>query len=123
MDKHPLNLALRFGLELAALYAVGRWAWQQGGSLLWQWLFVLLSLAVFMGIWVTFNVPNDPSRSGKAPVVVRGWLRLLIELILFGSAVLALFSIGSATAGWVIAGLLIFHYAISYERIIWLLKR
>lgn len=123
MGRHPLNLALRFGLELAALYGIGQWAWSMGASTLSKWTLLLLSLAVFMVIWGTFNVPGDPSRSGKAPVPVRGWLRLLLELMLFTLAILALFSTGMNLIGYSLGILLIIHYATSYDRIIWLLKR
>jgi hypothetical protein len=123
MHKHPLNLTLRFILELAALFGVGQWAWKLGTTPALNWVFLVVSLVIFMGIWVIFNVPGDPSRSGKAPVVVRGWLRLVIELTLFGLSVWAFFSSGFVITVWVMSGLLIFHYAVSYERIQWLLAQ
>lgn len=79
MGSHPVNLAPRFLLELAALLALGIWEWQQSES----WLRFVLVLAVPIiaaAIWGTLNVPHDPSRSGAAPVVVPGVLRLDIEL-------------------------------------------
>jgi hypothetical protein len=30
MGSHPLNLAVRFALELSALAALGVWGWRQG---------------------------------------------------------------------------------------------
>lgn len=29
-------------------------------------------------------MPNDPSRSGEAPVEVHGWIRLAVELVILG---------------------------------------
>ena len=74
-------------------------------------------------IWGTFTVPNDPSRSGSAPVAVRGIIRLLIELGFFFAAFWALLEMGYATTGWFFAIIVIIHYAISYDRIIWLLSK
>ena len=123
MDKHPLNLALRFGLELAAVYGVGQWAWDQADTSILNWTYLILAITMFMTIWAVFNVPGDPSRSGKAPVVVRGWVRLAIELALFGLAVWALISNGKESFGWTLGILLVIHYAISFARIKWLLER
>jgi hypothetical protein len=35
-------------------------------------------------LWGTFNVPNDPSRSGAAPLRVSGATRLALELSILG---------------------------------------
>jgi hypothetical protein len=32
MGSHPVNLAVRFLLELAALFSIGSWGWQQGSG-------------------------------------------------------------------------------------------
>mgnify|MGYP001828086701 CR=1 FL=1 len=82
-------------------------------------IFIPLLAAV---AWGTFNVPNDPSRSGKAPVPVPGWTRLLIELALFGSASWALHDL-SPTYGWIFGFVTLLHYVLSYDRIGWLLNR
>jgi hypothetical protein len=119
MGGHPLNLGLRFFLELAALYCIGYWGWtQHDGALRYLMAFGLPFLAAV--IWGTFRVPGD----GGAPLVrVPGILRLLIEAIFFGFAVWGLFEAGAATAGWIIGALTLFHYVISYDRIGWLLKQ
>ncbi len=72
----------RFFLEVIAFLAIGWWGSSLANS--WGSVFLGIALAVFaMMIWGVFNVPNDPSRSGKAPVVVPGKMRLLIELFIF----------------------------------------
>ncbi len=75
MGSHSLNLALRFLLELAALGAMGYWGWtQHEGPVRWRWAIGLPLVAAVL--WGTFAVPNDPSRSGQAPVPIPGILRL-----------------------------------------------
>jgi hypothetical protein len=63
-----------------------------------------------------------PSRSEKAPVPVPGVVRLLVELVILGSATLALFSL-NPTYGWIFSIVTLLHYIISYDRINWLLER
>lgn len=119
MGQHPLNLVLRFVLELVALYCIGYWGWTQSeGALRYLMAFGLPLLAAV--IWGTFRVPGD----GGAPRVrVSGIVRLLIEVMFFGFAIWGLFDSGATTAGWILGGLTLFHYLISYDRIGWLLKQ
>jgi len=122
LGSNPVNLAVRFLLELAALIAIGAWGW----SLTDEWpryLAVVGLPLVAAALWGVFAVPDDPSRSGRAPVPVPGVLRLLLELAFFAFAVWALFDIGSSTLGWVLAGVVVLHYAASYDRIAWLLRQ
>jgi len=67
MSLHPISLALRFLLELAALIALGLWGAHQAGIAL-----ALALPATAAALWGIFAVPGDPSRSGKAPVPVSG---------------------------------------------------
>ena len=120
MSQNPLNLVLRFLLEIVALLALGAWAKAQFPGMLGFVLMILIPLiaAVF---WGTFNVKDDPSRSGKAPVPVPGFIRLLLELFFFGSATWALFAF-NPTYGWIFGLVVLAHYILSYDRIAWLLK-
>ena len=121
MGFHPLNLALRFLLEMSALGALGYWGWtQQEGPIRWLWAIGAPLVAAVL--WGTFAVPNDPSRSGQAKIPTSGILRLLLELSLFTVATIALVASQRVTAGWILAAVTLFHYAISYDRILWLLK-
>ena len=123
MGSHPLNLILRFLLELAALATLGIWGWQYGDG---SWLGYMLAAGlpiIAAVVWGVFNVPNDPSRSGKAPVVVPGIVRLIIELLLFALATWALYDLSYVLLSWVLAGVVMLHYLISYNRIIWLIKQ
>ena len=121
MSQNPFNLAFRFLLELIALFAIGALAKAQFPGALGFLLMIVLPLIAAI-VWGTFNVKGDPSRSGKAPVPVPGILRLLIELDIFGSAIWALFSL-NPTYGWIFGIIVLLHYLLSYDRILWLLKR
>ncbi len=121
MGSHPINLALRFLLELAALIAVAYWGWHQTEGIM-QFVSVIGLPLLWMMLWGIFNVPDDPSRSGKAPVKVPGWVRLLLEIVLFGSAVWALYDLSLMWISLMVGGLLILHYVLSYDRMGWLLR-
>lgn len=118
MANSPINLALRFGLEIAALVALGYWGWTQNAGL-WRIAAVVGLPLIAAILWGTFRVPGDP---GDAPVAVPGIVRLLVEALVFGGAVMALFAAKQQSAAWLLLGLLAFHYAISYDRIQWLLS-
>ena len=122
MGSHPLNLALRFLLELAAWGAVGVWGWKFTGAPLRYLLAIGLPLLV-MALWGIFAVPNDPSRSGHAPIPVSGVVRLLLEGVVFAAGVLALWGAGYPRWGIMLAIVIVLHYAISYDRIGWLLRQ
>lgn len=115
------NIALRLLLELAALAGLG-WA---GYHLVEGWPRLLPAIALpLVGavLWGTFNVPGDPSRSGRAPVPVKGAIRLLIEMVvLFGGAA-GFFFAGAKVVGAVLAALIVLHLAFSTERLRWVLE-
>ena len=79
---HPVNLLFRFLLELTVLGVVAIWSWKSIES--WAGMVLAFVIPFVMAvIWGTFAVPDDPSRSGKAPVPTPGALRLLLELLFF----------------------------------------
>jgi hypothetical protein len=80
------NLILRFLLELAALVGFATLAWLSVSGW-WRFVVALLVVLIAMALWGVFAVPDDPSRSGNAPVPVPGAVRLVLELtILLGGA-------------------------------------
>jgi len=122
MGSHPANLMLRFLLELCVLAVGGYWGWSVSRGftrflLVWG---VPLLLAI---VWGTFAVPDDPSRSGRAPIPVPGVLRLLLELANFCFGVWALYSLGHPVPGLILAVLVVVHYLLSYDRITWLVHQ
>lgn len=122
MGGHPLNLALRFGLELAALGSLGLWGWHAGEGALRPVLAVGLPLAGAVG-WGVFAVPDDPSRSGGAPVPVPGVVRLGLELALFAAAVWCLLDLGSGRFAVGLGVVVTLHYVASYDRVGWLVRQ
>ena len=121
MGKNPINLALRFLLEMAGLAIFAVWGWNWGSGR-WRFLPAIFVPLVFAALWGIFAVNEDPSRSGKTVVPTPGVLRLFLELTFFTLATLALFDLGLKTQGTVFAIVVFIHYAISYDRIMWLFK-
>ena len=122
MGSNPINLAFRFLLELTAIFIYGYWGWNTSAGPLRYFLTPGLPLAA-AAIWGTFTVPDDPSRSGKAPIPIPGILRLFLEIVFFSLAVYLLMISGRERPGWIFAGAVLVHYLLSYDRILWLLKQ
>ena len=117
-----LNLALRFLLEVGALISFAAVGWTLGPG----WTSWLLAIAFPVGaatIWGTFNVPNDPSRSGGAPIPVPGTVRLLLEAGFFSLALAASVITASPIVTVTFAILIAVHYAFASARIQWLLNQ
>ncbi|MDQ4077971.1 MAG: YrdB family protein [Chloroflexota bacterium] len=119
MNDHPINLALRFLLELAALGALGYWGWTTHEGI-WRLVWAVGLPLVAAILWGTFRVPGDP---GHAPVPVPGPVRLLLELAFFGSAVWLLTVADRSLVALILGVLVTLHYLVSYDRIIWLLTK
>ena len=118
MHNHPLNLLLRFLLELIILFAIGRWAYFSYEGML-KYLMMIVLPAGGAAAWGIFRVPAD---HGKGVIAIRGYIRLIMEVIFFLSGWYCLNESGmKTTAAW-FAILSIIHYIISYKRIILLLK-
>lgn len=120
MGSHPINLAIRFLLEVLALVSTGIWGWRQSDGWL-RFLFAFGIPILLMAIWGTFAVPNDPSRSGAAPIPVPGMIRLAIELAIFAGATWAIYDIGATRLSWAFGVIVAIHYIVSYDRIMWLI--
>lgn len=114
------NLALRFGLELGALAGLGLAAWKLTSGPA-RWAAVALVPLTAAAIWGVFNVLNDPSRSGAAPIVVSGLTRLAIEVAILGAGAAAIWFAGRRDLGIAFTALIVFHYAASTSRIEWLI--
>jgi len=119
MGKNPLNLALRFFLEIAALASMGFWGWNQFDGA-FSYVFGLGVPVIAAAAWGIFRVPGD---GGQPLVRVPGTIRLLIEVLFFGFAAWCLFDAHAVSTGWLFAGTVVIHYLISYDRIAWLLQQ
>ena len=116
----PWNLALRFVLEMVALGGVGAGAWAiTSGD--WRWIAVVAAPVVVAVAWGVFNVPGDPSRSGRAPVPVPGLVRLIIEVDVFVIGAVGWVVAGSAALGLLLVLAALGHYLGSLPRVRWLL--
>jgi hypothetical protein len=122
MGSHPVNLILRFLLEMMALVSLGIWGWKQSES--WFRLILAIAIPVFMAIiWGVFAVPDDPSRSGAAPVITAGFVRLIIEFGIFSFAIWSLQDMGWGKTSFFFGLVILAHYIISYDRVMWLLTK
>ncbi len=114
------NLALRFGLEVAALAGLATAAWHFSAGP-WRWVAVIAVPLLAAVAWGTFNVPDDPSRSGAAPIEVPGGVRLALELAVLAAGSAGFIVAGPSAVGLILAALIVAHYATSVPRIRWLL--
>ena len=115
------NLALRFLLELAALAGLAAAAWTFGSGL-GRWVAVVAVPVAAAAIWGLFNVLDDPSRSGAAPVEVNGPVRLAIEVVILGGGAAALAVAIHPAWGMVVALAILGHYLASVDRVAWLVR-
>ena len=115
------NLALRFGLELGALAGLGFAAWLLTSGPI-RWAAVVAVPVVAAAIWGVFNVLDDPSRSGNAPIEINGWTRLAIEIIILGGGAAAVAFAGRREIGVAFSVLIVAHYAASWSRLEWLVQ-
>lgn len=112
MNTHPLNLTVRFLLEIIMLVVLGCWGWQLGH----QWLSYVLAIVFPLTaavLWGLFRIDNDPK---PAPVAIPGVIRLLLEWMLFGLAVWGLQALGHPQLSGLLAAVVIVHYAVSWDR-------
>jgi hypothetical protein len=120
-DMATWNLALRFCLELAAFTGLAMAAWELNSGNL-RWVAAIVVPVIAATIWGVFNVLNDPSRSGAAPVEVNGWTRLAIELAILGGGAVAFAVAQRPTIALIVALLILTQYATSSSRIEWLVQ-
>ncbi|BAM01311.1 MULTISPECIES: YrdB family protein [Caldilinea] len=119
MSSHPVNLGLRFLLEIAALISLGIWGWQRGEG--WVRFILAVGIPIIAAtLWATFRVPNDP---GTAPVAIPGILRLMFELALFAFATWALYDLKFTALAWIFGVATLLHYVASYDRVLWIIKQ
>ena len=122
MSKHPLNSAVRLLLEIVALVSFGIWGYHQSDTSLRILLAILLPMG-FAVLWGVFAVKDDPSRSGKTVVQTPGFLRLLLELGIFGAAAWMILDLDYSLIALIFGLTVVIHYFVSFDRIAWLLKQ
>jgi hypothetical protein len=112
MNTNPINLAIRFLLEIVMLIVLGYWGWHVTNG--WLQYVAAAGLPVIAAtLWGVFRIQNDPK---PAPVEVPGIVRLLLEWFLFGFAILALYTLGHVQLSIIMAIIVKLHYIVSYDR-------
>ncbi len=118
MNTNPINLTVRFLLEIAMLIILGYWGWHLVAG--WAHYVLALSLPLAAAVlWGVFRIQNDPK---PAPVEIPGVIRLLLELGLFSLAIWALYDLGYVQLSMIMAVIVILHYLVSYDRT-WVMLR
>ena len=113
MSQNPINLVLRFALELCMLAALAYGGWAVVPFPACYAAAVLLPLAG-AAAWGAFRVPGD---GGKPRVVVSGRVRLALEAVLFTLATALLAAAGRPYLALAFAAVTTAHYAASHDRI------
>jgi hypothetical protein len=118
MANNPLNLALRFVLELVAIGGLALLGWTLGGES-WRLVSTIVLPVVAAAAWGTFRIPNDP---GRAPVAVAGPVRLALEVAVFVGGVVGFAIAGHGTLALVVGTVMAGHYLVSYDRVARMLR-
>ena len=122
MGSHPINLAIRFLLELSMLGALGWWGSAREAPVM-RWVAAIGLPLLAATVWGVFAVAGDPSRSGRTLVATPGWLRIAIELSLFALGVAALWQLEARRLAFALGVVVGLHYAASCDRLAWLLRQ
>jgi hypothetical protein len=116
MTKHPINLTVRFCLELAMLISLGIGGWHLPVAR-WAALACAIGLPLAAAIlWGIVATKDDFVRSTSAPIMVPGWARLALETLLFAGAAVALFASGYVSAAWTFSAIVVAQNLVSYDR-------
>jgi hypothetical protein len=118
MANHPLNLTLRFLLELFALYSLGYWGWTQHTGLARALWTIGLPLVAAI-LWGTLRAPGH---HGPTPIIVPGWVRLVVEAVVFGGVIWALLASGRINWAFAFSVVLVVHYLLSYDYVLGLIR-
>lgn len=78
-----VNLAVRFVVELAALFALGFWGFQRGETERQKYAMASLAALSAAGLWGLLIAPNAPVDPGTV-------IRVALQVLIFGAAVAAL---------------------------------
>ena len=112
-----LDRGLGVLLLVFAVAAYGYWGWTLHDG--WAKLaWAVGSMVVAAAVWDLLRVRGD---GAEPTVAVPGWVRLIIEAGYFTGVVTSLAAAGQPELGFLYALLLGIHYALTHERLVWLL--
>jgi anti-sigma-K factor RskA len=100
------NDVLRFSLELCALAAVAYWGWSEHDGL-WRWVLVVGAPLAVAVLWGNTIAPKAKRRVGDP------W-RLVVELLVFGSAVAALVVADQHLLAVIFGSVVVVHLALTF---------
>lgn len=120
MSQHPINLAVRFLLELAALVAYGILGWHLGSGILMKVILALVLVVLAATLWGIFAVKGDRGRADKGPIMVPGWVRLIVEVGIFAGAIVGLYVAGATVAALCLGVVMLLQLLTAYDRLLWL---
>ena len=101
------NLVLSFFLELGVLAALGYWGFQTGPGTIARIALGIGAPAVAVLVWGLFGAP-------KAVWHLDGPWRLILEVVFFGSAAVALFAAGQRVLGVAFALVFVLNSVLIY---------
>ena len=102
---HSANLGLRFILELCALAALGYWGWRTGGTTLTKLGLAAGIVIATAVVWGTFVAPN-------ASVSVPSPVHVLLQVLVFGTAAAALYTLHRPTMASLFAAVVVVNAAL-----------
>ena len=101
------NLALSFFLELCVLVALGYWGFQTGQGTIAKIGLGIGAPVVAVVVWALFGAPNSAWR-------LQGPWFLILQVVFFGSAAVALFTTGQRVLGVAFALVFVLNCTLIY---------
>ena len=99
----PVNAAVRFVCEIAAVYGIAAGVWTWTDSV----VATVVAPVMAMVAWSALRVPGDP---GPAPIAVAGFVRLVIEAVVFGVGIAGVWAATGAVPAIVFSVIVVLHY-------------
>ncbi len=85
------------------------------------WFGAVVALFSVAAIWIVCRVPGDVGLPVPLTIPISGRVRLLIEFVITGIAAYGLWTTASRAAGETLLTLVGIHYAVTWDRVRWLL--
>jgi hypothetical protein len=116
-------LVIRFLLEIFAWAGLGVLGWHIGGGGVTGSALAILFIVISMAVWGVFRVRHDPPGKTDHPVIVPGWVRLVIEIGTFAIAAYGLWVGWNRASSETLMTAVVLLYGITYDRQRWLLRQ
>jgi hypothetical protein len=115
-------LAFRFLLEMIAFGGIAYGGWRLGDGGVTGVALAAIGVIAATAAWGALTVPDDPSRNPTPVIVVPGWLRLLVELTIFGLAAWSLWIFVSRAASETFLTGVGIMLLVGWDRVWWMLR-